>query len=234
MNLHSDDALESAALLIQIDHIHGGNAVDPVLMVIALDSNPILVPFIARKLLNWHLAYDPGLAGGINDDLFACMSQDSAAAFFIEHAIVVGVFRDDIALISGDDPFTKIGAFLAPVLKAAVSIRCYLHLHAEFKIPDFARFPGDETVVLEGAVGDPCEGTVFDRPVFLAAFPICEVLAIEDGLKSCGRSDVCAVKRKGAGGDGKKAKGPKFHRPENEIRASLLQQIGFWRPSALV
>lgn len=49
MNLHSDDALESAALLIQIDHIHGGNAVDPVLMVIAFDSNPILMPFIARK-----------------------------------------------------------------------------------------------------------------------------------------------------------------------------------------
>lgn len=190
MNLHSDDALESAALLIQIDHIHGGNAVDPVLMVIAFDSNPILVPFIARKPLNWHLAYDPGLASGINDDLFACMSQNSAAAFFIEHAIVVGVFRDDITLISGDDPFTKIGPFLAPVLKAAVSIRRHLHFYSQFEIPNFACFPCDESVVFERAVGDPCQGTVFDRPVFLAAFPICEVLAIEDGLKSCGRSDV--------------------------------------------
>src|SRR5262249_960737 len=187
VDLHGQHPFELAALLVEVDHLHGLVAVDPVLMVVAADQHAVLVPLVRLELLERQLADDPGLARAVNDDLLAGVGQDAAAALLVEHAVVVGAVGHHVALVAGDDPLPQVGALGTAVVDAAVAAGADLHLHAQLEVLRLAAAPDEEAVVLEGAVRGAGQAAVLDPPVPGAALPAGEVAAVEDRLEALGR-----------------------------------------------
>ena len=100
VNLHRENAVQRAALFIQIDQVGGGTTVDPVLVMVAANEDPEIVPLTGFWILDRHRADDPWLTIGIDNHFFASVRKDSASAFFVKHAVVFRLIGDDITLIS--------------------------------------------------------------------------------------------------------------------------------------
>ena len=115
------------------------------------------------------------------------VGEDAPAALLVEHAVVVGAIRHDVALVAGDDRFAQVGALGAPVLQPAVAARSDLDLHPQLEV---LRVPPRQTMkrlYLRRAVGSAGEAAVLDRPVVRAPLPAGEVAAVEDRLEALGR-----------------------------------------------
>ena len=127
-------AFKLAAFFVEVDHVNRLMAVNPVLHVIAFRQDAEVVPFVGLEFLELELADDPRLARGVDDDLLAGVSEDAAAAFFVEHAVVIGAAGDDVALIARDDGFAEIGALGGAIVNAAVSLGSDFDLGAQFEV----------------------------------------------------------------------------------------------------
>src|SRR5581483_9948577 len=53
VDLDAQHAFEPAPFLIQVNHIHRGMTVDPVLMMVSLDEHAVIVPFLRLEFLHW-------------------------------------------------------------------------------------------------------------------------------------------------------------------------------------
>lgn len=187
VDLDGEEALEGAVLFVEVDNVHGGVAVDPMLVVVAADEDAEVVPLAGGEFFCGELLNDPGLTFLVDDHLLAGVRQNAAAAFFIEHAVVVGAIGDHVALIAGDDPVAEVGPVCAAIVDAAVAAGRDFHLKAEVEILKRAAAPDDKAVVFERAIGDAGEATVFDGPIVGTAFPVGEFLAVENRTEAFGR-----------------------------------------------
>ena len=124
-------------------------SIDTMLVMIALHQDPVFMPFAGRKLLHRELANHPRLPGLIYNHLLARMRENPSTLFLVEHAVVVRVIGNDIALIACHHIETSLRCRVAAVLKTAVAALADLNLHTQIKVPDRRSLPGNETIHLQ-------------------------------------------------------------------------------------
>src|SRR5262245_39523770 len=59
VNLDAENPLQGPVLLIEIDYVHGGMIVDPVLMMVAANENPEGMPLAGLEILDGQLIDNP-------------------------------------------------------------------------------------------------------------------------------------------------------------------------------
>lgn len=134
VDLHGEDAFESSTIFIEINEIGGRMAIDPVLVMVTLNEDPIVVPFSRLEFFLRHFLDDPGLAFGIDDDLFSGVTQDAPSFFFVEHAVVFRDVGDDVALVASDDIKIDFGSHLPAILNAAVPTGTDADFYADLEV----------------------------------------------------------------------------------------------------
>jgi len=130
VHLYGQHTIERAAFLVEINQVRSRVPIDPVLVMVAAHEHAILMPFAGGKFLHGHLAGNPGTALLIDRHFLAGVRQNATAFFLIQHAVVIGVLGDDIALISRRRVQTEVRPHAATVLDTAVAAGGHAHLHA--------------------------------------------------------------------------------------------------------
>jgi hypothetical protein len=184
VHLHPQHPVQPPPFLIEIAHVDRLMPVDPVLVMISLDEHAVVVPFARRELLDRQFADNPGLCFGIDDDLLARVSEDPPATFFIQHPVVVGSVRNNVALIPGDDGLPEVRPFDAAILQSTIAARRHLHLDPQFEVLHLSAAPHDEPIVLQLAIRRARQRALLDLPVPLFSFPAGKITPVKEGLES--------------------------------------------------
>ena len=134
VDLEAKDSFEGASFFIEVDEVGGLVAVDPVLMVVSTDEDAVVVPHVGLEFFDGYFSDDPRLSFLIDDDFLSGVGEDSAAAFVVEHAVLVRWVWHDVALVAGDDVEIDFGAHFAAILNTAVGAVAEFDFHLEFEV----------------------------------------------------------------------------------------------------